>query len=74
MPHASLNLLAMKIFVAIFDHRSVAVAARSLGMSQSGLSTALAKLRKELDDALFVSTASGMQPTSRAKELVDPMR
>jgi len=74
MASASFSLLAMKIFVAIFDSRSVVVAARSLGMSQSGLSTALAKLRKDLDDALFVSTASGMQPTSRAKELVEPMR
>jgi DNA-binding transcriptional LysR family regulator len=70
----SFNLLAMKIFVAVFDHHSVAVAARSLGMSQSGLSTALAKLRKTFDDALFISTASGMQPTARAKELVGPMR
>ena len=74
MAHASINLQAIKIFVAVFDSRSLAVAARSLGMSKSGLSTALAKLRKDLDDALFVSTASGMQPTSRARELVEPMR
>ncbi|HEY8357774.1 MAG TPA: LysR family transcriptional regulator [Ramlibacter sp.] len=71
---ASINLLAMKIFVAVFDHRSVAGAARSLGMSQSGMSTALAKLRKDLGDALFISTAAGMQPTPRAKDLVAPMR
>ena len=74
MPYVSFNLQAMKIFVAIFDTRSITVAARSVGMSQSGLSTALAKLRKDLGDALFVSTAAGMQPTSRAKELAEPMR
>ncbi|RYY60700.1 MAG: LysR family transcriptional regulator, partial [Comamonadaceae bacterium] len=69
-----LNLQVMKIFVAVFELRSVGLAARSLDMSQSGLSTALAKLRLELGDALFVSTASGMQPTTRAKDLVGPMR
>jgi len=70
----NLNLQAMKIFVAVFDLRSVNLAARSLGMSQSGLSTTLARLRRDLGDALFVSTAAGMQPTTRAKEVVAPMR
>lgn len=70
----NLNLQSIKIFLAIFDHRSVGDAAAFLGMSQSGLSTALARLRKTLGDALFISTASGMQPTTRAKDLVTPMR
>lgn len=64
----------MKIFLAIFDSGSVGHAARVLGMSQSGLSTALASLRRELGDVLFVSTSSGMQPTARAKDLVGPVR
>lgn len=70
----NLNLQAMKIFLAVFDQRSVGLAARALNMSQSGLSSALAKLRRDLGDALFVSTATGMQPTTRAKELAGPMR
>ena len=70
----NLNLQSMKIFLAVFDQRSVGLAARALNMSQSGLSSALAKLRRDLGDALFVSTAGGMQPTSRAKELAGPMR
>jgi DNA-binding transcriptional LysR family regulator len=70
----NLNLQSMKIFLAVFDHRSVGAAAAFLGMSQSGLSTALARLRKELGDSLFISTAAGMQPTTRAKDLVLPMR
>lgn len=70
----NLNLQSIKIFLAIFDHRSVGAAATFLGMSQSGLSTALARLRKTLGDTLFISTASGMQPTTRAKDLVMPMR
>jgi DNA-binding transcriptional LysR family regulator len=70
----NLNLQSMKIFLAVLDHRAVGAAAAALGMSQSGLSTALARLRVTLGDTLFVSTASGMQPTSRAKELASPMR
>lgn len=71
---ANLNLQSMKIFLAVFDHRAVGTAAAALGMSQSGLSTALARLRDALGDALFIGTAAGMQPTTRAKELVAPMR
>jgi DNA-binding transcriptional LysR family regulator len=68
------NVQLMRIFLAVFDHRSVGAAATSLGMSQSGLSTALARLRHTLGDALFINTAAGMQPTSRAKELALPIR
>ena len=68
------NLQSMKIFLAVFEHRSVGAAAAALGMSQSGLSTALARLRSTLGDALCVSTSAGMQPTTRAKELALPMR
>jgi DNA-binding transcriptional LysR family regulator len=71
---ANLNLQSMKIFVAVLDLRSVGLAARALNMSQSGLSSALAKLRQDLGDALFIATAAGMQPTLRAKELSGPMR
>jgi DNA-binding transcriptional LysR family regulator len=71
---ANLNLQSMKIFVAVLDLRSVGLAARALNMSQSGLSSALAKLRQDLGDALFIATAAGMQPTLRAKELSAPMR
>ncbi|MCK9512591.1 MAG: LysR family transcriptional regulator [Pigmentiphaga sp.] len=71
---SNLSLRSMKIFLAVFDTGSVGHAARALGMSQSGLSTALTSLRRELGDVLFVSTSSGMQPSARAKDLVGPMR
>lgn len=72
--NGNFNVQSMKIFLAIFDHRSVGAAAATLGMSQSGLSTALARLRSTLGDALFINTAAGMQPTTRAKELSLPIR
>ena len=71
---SNLNLQAMKIFLAVHEHRSAGAAALALGMSQSGLSTALARLRVTLGDALFIATTSGMQPTTRAKALLGPMR
>lgn len=70
----NINLQAMKIFVAVFESRNVGLAARRVGMSQSGVSTVLAKLRAMLKDALFESVGGSMLPTSRAKELVGPMR
>jgi hypothetical protein len=51
-----LNLLP--VLVAIHEHGSVSVAAQHLGMSQSAVSTALAKLR--IKYWIRCSTASGM--------------
>jgi DNA-binding transcriptional LysR family regulator len=45
-----------------------------LDMSQPGLSTALRRLRGVLNDPLFVKTYNGMEPTSRARELLAPVR
>lgn len=71
---ANFSLVMMKIFAAVYDLGSVVLAARTLRMSQSGVSTTLAKLRVILDDQLFISTSTGMQPTARARELIDPVR
>jgi DNA-binding transcriptional LysR family regulator len=61
------NLLT--VFQAIDDHRNVSRAARALGLSQSAVSHALARLRTTFDDALFVKTSLGMAPTARATVL-----
>lgn len=63
-----LNLLP--IAVALYEERSVTLAARKLGMSQPALSEVLGKLRKVLDDELFIKTGHGMVPTPRAHTLV----
>lgn len=67
-----LNLL--RVFLAVYDAGSVGGAAHALGMSQPGLSTALARLRKQLGDPLFLRAASGMEPTDRARDLSGPVR
>jgi DNA-binding transcriptional LysR family regulator len=67
-----LNLI--RVLVAVDDHHRVAAAAEELGMTQSGVSNALRRLRAEYDDALFVRSARGMQPTARALPLIDAAR
>ena len=70
----NLDLHLLQIFLTIYERRSVGEAAAALDMSQPGLSTALARLRRTLQDPLFVKTARGMEPTSRAHALVTPIR
>ncbi len=67
-----LNLI--RLLVAIADAGSVSEAARELGMSQSGLSTALTRARKLLNDDLFIRTADGVRPTARATRVIDAAR
>jgi DNA-binding transcriptional LysR family regulator len=62
-----LNLLP--VFEALFRHGSVTRAAVEMGLTQSAMSSALGRLRRQLDDPLFVNTRSGMLPTPRALEL-----
>lgn len=67
-----LNLL--RLLVALDDCRSVTRAAERLDMSQSGMSTALARLRRRFHDPLFVRTAHGMEPTVRAASMARAAR
>ena len=64
-----LNLLA--VFHAIFETRSVTLAAERFGITQPAMSNALARLRALCGDALFVPTSNGMQPTPYALEIAD---
>lgn len=64
-----LNLLA--VFHAIFETRSVTLAAERFGITQPAMSNALSRLRELCGDALFVPTANGMQPTPYALEIAD---
>ncbi len=64
-----LNLLV--VFNQLLIDRRVSKAADSLGVSQPAVSNALAKLRKRLDDELFLRTAKGMEPTPYATQLAE---
>jgi len=62
-----LNLL--KAFDALISERAVTRAAGRIGLSQPAMSHALARLRGLFGDDLFVRTQSGMEPTSRARDI-----
>src|SRR4051812_39309041 len=65
-----LNLLV--VFQQLLIDRRVSKAATSLGLSQPGVSNALARLRKLTDDPLFLRTPKGMEPTPFAEQLAEP--
>lgn len=66
--HFDLNLL--RVLTALAHTRNVTNAALALGMSQSGFSTALSRLRRRVGDVLFVRTPAGMAPTPRAQKMI----
>jgi DNA-binding transcriptional LysR family regulator len=67
-----LNLLV--VLDALLRERHVTRAARSVGLSQPAMSSALARLRSVFKDELLVRTAIGMRPTPRAETLIEPVR
>jgi len=70
--HLDLNLLL--VFDALMQEQNLSRAAVRLNLSQPAVSNALARLRSQLDEPLFVRTARGMQPTSRAHVLHTSVR
>ena len=66
-----LNLLVA--LDALMAERSVTGAARRMGVGQPAMSNALARLRDMFGDPLLTRTPSGMQPTGRALDLVEPV-
>src|SRR6516162_73523 len=57
------------VFRALARTRRTTEAARRLGVTQSTVSHALARLRDVFDDPLFVRRSHGLEPTPRALEL-----
>jgi DNA-binding transcriptional LysR family regulator len=64
-----LNLLV--VFNQLLTERKVSKVAENLGLGQPAVSNALARLRRQFDDPLFLRTASGMQPTPFAEQLAE---
>jgi DNA-binding transcriptional LysR family regulator len=64
-----LDLNLLRVFNAVMEERSVLRASQRICLSQSAVSHALARLREVLGDELFIRTATGMQPTARARTM-----
>ena len=68
----SLDLNLLRVLTAMNQAKNVTQAAELLGMSQSGFSTALMRLRRHFSDELFIRSGGTMQPTSRALQMLGP--
>ncbi|MBS0418417.1 MAG: LysR family transcriptional regulator [Proteobacteria bacterium] len=70
-----IDLNLVRLFVAVYETRSVSQAAERLCVTQPTVSYGLAGLRRMLQDSLFVRTRAGMEPTLQAiqmyREFVD---
>jgi len=67
-----LNLIA--VFDAVMEEGSLSAAGQRLGMTQSAVSHALARLRLMTGDELFLRTGRGMKPTPHALAIAGPLR
>lgn len=66
-----LNLLVL--FEVVLDERHVGRAAERLHLTPSAISHGLGRLRRLLNDPLFLKTPKGVVPTARAMELAAPI-
>lgn len=72
MTNIDLRLLA--VVSELQKTRSVSQSAENLGLSQSAISMALAKLRRHFGDPLFVRTSAGMEATPYAEQIVGELK
>src|SRR6188508_1302757 len=71
LARADLNLLVL--FDAVFEARHVGRAAARLNLTPSAVSHGLGRLRRLLNDPLFLKTPKGVVPTARAADLAAPI-
>ena len=71
LARADLNLLTL--FEAILGERHVGRAAARLNLTPSAVSHGLGRLRRLLNDPLFLRTPKGVVPTARAMALAEPV-
>src|SRR5215212_8340209 len=69
LSRADLNLLVL--FEAVLTERHVGRTARRLSLTPSAVSHGLSRLRRLLNDPLFLRTPKGVVPTARALELAE---
>jgi DNA-binding transcriptional LysR family regulator len=72
MRKIDLNLLV--VFEAIYSTGNISRAADKLSLTQPALSNALGRLRKQLNNPLFVRSGNGVAPTALAEEIIEPIR
>lgn len=74
MQLSAIDLNLLVVLDALLQERSVARAARRVGLSASAMSHALARLRAVLDDPILVRSGREMVPSPRAEALTERVR
>ncbi len=72
MPLPDLNLI--RVFVMLYETRSVTQCAQRLNVTQPSISYALSRLRDQLDDRLFVRRQQSMTPTMTAHQIYPDLK
>lgn len=70
----TLHLNQLRLIEALARNSNLGEAAEEIGLTQSAASHALARLRKELQDLVFVRTSEGMRPTPYGIRLAASVR
>lgn len=65
----SIDLNLLKIFMTVYQQRSITIAAEVLGLTQPGVSGVLKRLQQQLGVQLFVRSGRGIAPTHHGQEL-----
>jgi DNA-binding transcriptional LysR family regulator len=73
MTAGRLDLNLVRVFVAIYETRSVTLAAARLDLTQPTVSHSLARLRDAYGDRLFVRSGQGLAPTARSEQLFEQL-
>ncbi|MDC5073622.1 LysR family transcriptional regulator [Acinetobacter baumannii] len=68
-----IDLNLVKVFITIYDTRSVSVAAERLNITQPSVSHNLSRLRYIFKDQLFTRTREGMIPTAYSIQLYESL-
>jgi DNA-binding transcriptional LysR family regulator len=71
LSRTDLNLLVL--FATVLQEQHVGRAAKLLNLTPSAVSHGLGRLRRLLNDPLFLRTPKGVVPTARATELAEPV-
>jgi len=69
MQESSIDLNLLKVFISVYEHRSITIAAEVMGLTQPGVSGVLKRLQQQLGVQLFIRSGRGIAPTHQAHEL-----
>ena len=69
-----MDLNLVRVFVAVYETRSLTLAGARLYVTQSAISQSLSKLRDQFDDPLVIRTGREMRPTPLSEQLFSSFR